>query len=119
MTLFSWRMHVANYYQIADVPGNVVIAEMMEIYPDAKVLLVTRDPEKWYKAILPIIGNAMQNPFYHALMYIHPTIRYMPAIANEITMFFDREIAQAGLGKKPGEWGPCIPHIFLFSGGRT
>ena len=40
--------------------------QLMEIYPDAKVLLTVRDPERWfasYKVLQTIIGTLIQQPY--------------------------------------------------------
>ena len=39
------RECTAGFVGICDLPGLAVIEEMLEIYPDVKVVLITRDPE--------------------------------------------------------------------------
>ena len=38
---------LAEYDAVSDVPAVLFSAELLEAYPDAKVILTTRDPEKW------------------------------------------------------------------------
>ncbi len=40
------------------MPPLDFIPELMDIYPDAKVVLVTRDPERWLESIRPVAQNA-------------------------------------------------------------
>ena len=44
----DWDVAFAGYRATVDWPGCAFYKELMEIYPDAKVLLSVRDPEKWY-----------------------------------------------------------------------
>ena len=39
---------VGKYRSTQDFPGALLWREMMDLYPDAKVLLSVRDPQKWY-----------------------------------------------------------------------
>lgn len=38
------------YAAVADMPWILVVPELLELYPKAKVVLVVRDPEKWAKS---------------------------------------------------------------------
>ena len=35
---------------ITDAPGNIFIDELLELYPDAHVVAVTRNRERWWKS---------------------------------------------------------------------
>jgi hypothetical protein len=47
------------YVGCTDLPANCLVEELMEIYPDAKVICTVRDPDKWWNSIAPIVekGN--------------------------------------------------------------
>jgi hypothetical protein len=45
------------YRAVVDFPGAIYYKAMMEKYPDAKVILTVRDPEKWYKSACDTIFN--------------------------------------------------------------
>lgn len=47
------------YVACTDLPSYAFVEELMEIYPDAKVICTVRDPDKWWASIAPIIekGN--------------------------------------------------------------
>ena len=34
---------------LLDIPGSVFVEELMDAYPEAKVLITTRDVDNWYK----------------------------------------------------------------------
>lgn len=40
-----------DYVAILDYPGCIFYEELMELYPEAKCLLTTRDAEAWYTSI--------------------------------------------------------------------
>jgi Sulfotransferase domain len=42
-----WDEVLDGFQSTVDAPGHYFYKELMEVYPDAKVLLSTRDPEKW------------------------------------------------------------------------
>lgn len=46
----NWKEVFQGYQATVDWPACTFYKELMEIYPDAKVLLTVRDPEKWYES---------------------------------------------------------------------
>jgi len=46
----NWDALLGPYEATVDWPGCTFYAELMERYPDAKVLLSVRDPERWYRS---------------------------------------------------------------------
>ena len=46
----DWDRLLGAYEATADWPACTFYAELMERYPDAKVLLSVRDPERWYQS---------------------------------------------------------------------
>jgi hypothetical protein len=45
---FDWERIYANYTATVDWPGCAFWRELTDAYPDAKVLLTVRDPERWF-----------------------------------------------------------------------
>jgi hypothetical protein len=39
------------YAGCTDMPHIMVTPELVDLYPDAKVVLLTRDPERWWTSI--------------------------------------------------------------------
>ncbi|KAJ2955993.1 hypothetical protein NQZ79_g8099 [Umbelopsis isabellina] len=48
----DWNRAFENYNATLDWPNAAFYKQLMEVYPDAKVLHTTRDPEKWYESTL-------------------------------------------------------------------
>ena len=46
----DWKTFFKNYQATVDYPGCNYYKELMAVYPDAKVILNVRDPEKWYES---------------------------------------------------------------------
>jgi hypothetical protein len=46
----DWERHFAEYRATVDVPSCLFYRELMEKYPEAKVILTVRDPERWYES---------------------------------------------------------------------
>lgn len=51
------RTAVAGYRATLDFPGCLLWREMMELFPDAKVLLSVREPRSWYRSAVETIFN--------------------------------------------------------------
>jgi hypothetical protein len=46
-----WEEVFAGFHSTADWPGGYFYKELIEVYPDAKVLLSVRDPEAWERSM--------------------------------------------------------------------
>jgi hypothetical protein len=46
----DWEAIFKNYLSTVDFPGCTFWRELSEFYPEAKVLLSVRDPEKWFES---------------------------------------------------------------------
>jgi hypothetical protein len=54
-TMLSLLNHrLAGYVAITDSPGCEFVPELMELYPDAKVICTTRDPISWEKSMFHV-----------------------------------------------------------------
>ncbi len=51
----DWDALLKGYRATVDWPGCTFYQELLEHYPDAKVLLNVRDPEAWYKSMIDTI----------------------------------------------------------------
>ncbi len=58
------------------------IPELMDIYPDAKVVLVTRDPERWLESIRPVAHNSSLWWLSYT-MWAVPGWRWFPSLSLE------------------------------------
>lgn len=50
------REATAGFVAITDVPGNCFIPELQELYPEAEVIVVNRDRDRWFASIEMIKG---------------------------------------------------------------
>lgn len=47
----DWMALFADFQSAVDWPESIFYKRLMEVYPDAKVLLNVRDPEAWYESV--------------------------------------------------------------------
>ncbi|RSL71472.1 hypothetical protein CEP54_001356 [Fusarium duplospermum] len=71
---------------ICDYPANCFGPEMLEAYPESKVVLVERDVEAWYKSFNDSIISTMYNPFWGFLAAIGA--RYVSEVDGLTTVWF-------------------------------
>lgn len=55
----DWEEVYSGYRATVDWPGCSFYAELAEVYPDAKVILSRRDPERWYASMAETILKSM------------------------------------------------------------
>ncbi|KAF4466912.1 hypothetical protein FALBO_6212 [Fusarium albosuccineum] len=51
-TRADWDRLLGDCQAVCDVPAAFFGAELAEVYPEAKVIILNRDPEKWYDSVL-------------------------------------------------------------------
>ena len=51
----DWKAFLAGYQATVDWPGCSFYKELMQAYPEAKVVLTVRDFDKWYESVLATI----------------------------------------------------------------
>jgi len=64
-----------------DCPPVHFLPDLLELYPDVKVVLVTRDPAMWWKSI-NFVMKPMQMRFFKTLLIICPTWRWFFAMTE-------------------------------------
>ncbi len=75
----DWDAIFAGYQSVVDYPGCRFWRELIDYYPDAKVLHSTRDPERWFESTQATIfapGSAIDNP-------PEPMRPFLEVVANE------------------------------------
>jgi hypothetical protein len=88
------REATAGFVAISDAPGLSFIRELLELYPDAKVVLVTRDRDRWYDSMAPIMKSvSVPLPILGILMAPFPGWRWFPYYLTRIA---PREKARIG-----------------------
>ncbi len=58
----DWDTLFSNYNSIVDFPGSMYYKELHTHYPDAKVILSIRDPERWYNSVKSTIYSFDPGP---------------------------------------------------------
>ena len=88
----DWEKIFSGYEATVDWPGCVYYEELMEAYPDAKVLLNVRDPERWYDSFLDVMGEmGGPSPVRSAVMFkvlpvVLPSMRRMTSVMGKVMM---------------------------------
>ncbi|KAG2176032.1 hypothetical protein INT44_000511 [Umbelopsis vinacea] len=56
----DWNRAFGKFNAAVDWPSSTFYKQLMEVYPDAKVIHTTRDPEKWYSSVMNTIMPATE-----------------------------------------------------------
>lgn len=56
----DWPRLFAGFESAVDFPASVVYRELMEAFPDAKVIHTVRDPDRWYESTRDTIHRARE-----------------------------------------------------------
>ncbi|MBV9020949.1 MAG: sulfotransferase family protein [Chloroflexi bacterium] len=62
----DWQQLFADYQSCTDWPACTFYAELMQAYPEAKVLLSVRDPERWYESARSTIYRVTHRSYHIA-----------------------------------------------------
>ena len=100
----NWQELFTGYQATVDWPSCTFYKELMEVYPDAKVLLTVRDPEKWYESAQSTIFQVVSrkaSPFSRLLFrllfpHMPQTVEMMKTLIWEGTFdgkFADKDYA--------------------------
>jgi hypothetical protein len=72
----DWERILGDYRSTVDWPGCTFYNELMENYPDAKVILTVRDPQRWYesayKTIYTMTRSAASSPIFYVASLVMP-----------------------------------------------
>ncbi|CAK8680134.1 uncharacterized protein LOC143463427 [Clavelina lepadiformis] len=89
---------------VTDCPPNIFWEEILQAFPDAKVILTTRDEDKWYPSLLKQTEAFRENYVYNLMQIISPTgRRYFTFMRNTVM----------------GLWGLYMRHPIDFSTSRN
>ncbi len=76
----DWEGFLGGYEAAVDWPACSFYGELMESYPDAKVILTVRDPERWYEStrstIYELTVTASRSPLFRLLFGAMRFIRF-------------------------------------------
>lgn len=57
---------------MCDFPASVFVPELLELYPDAKVILCERDVDRWFESIEKAIIANVYDPFTRVVSWVDP-----------------------------------------------
>src|SRR5215203_1969650 len=83
--LADWEEIFRGYRATVDWPGAAFYEELMERYPEAKVILTVRDPERWYESARSTIFNIQgvaSSPIFSLSARFVPRMRRMRRAAR-------------------------------------
>ena len=81
----DWDALLEGFQATVDWPGCTFYQELMEHYPDAKVLLSVRDPGAWYKSASETIYQMSQRGFPASLvMLLVPRLRRFVRMVTQL-----------------------------------
>lgn len=66
--VIDWDVLFVGYRSTTDWPAATFWAELAERYPEAKVILTVRDPERWYDSVRATIFRLGRNPMVRYLL---------------------------------------------------
>lgn len=85
----DWDQGLAGYRASVDWPSAHYYRELAAHYPDAKVILSRRDPERWYDSMSETILKAMTMPVFQAAGGGEPPMAFARMIIHDQTFHGD------------------------------
>ena len=90
------------YVAVADPPLSILYAELLNLYPDAKVIVTIRDKEAWIKSMFLVIKTA--NPMLAGFLFFWlPSVRWLPRLVTALTNLFFQKY-----GVPMTDWETCM-----------
>jgi hypothetical protein len=83
------RQRLNGYTAVTDAPCSQFVPELLEIYPNAKVICTTRDPIAWEKSMIQVQGLAMAW-FLRAVLLPLPGMRHFVDYTNQLDIQWER-----------------------------
>lgn len=111
----NWHAIFGAYQATVDAPGCLYYQELMAEYPEAKVLLSVRDPERWYESVMATVYQISLLPrWMEWLPKLGPFLyltRKMLWDGDGVTQgrFEDRELVIEGFKRHNAEVQQIVP----------
>jgi len=88
----DWHKLFADYEAVTDAPTYLYIPEVMEAFPDAKVILSVRDPERWWVSFLDTYEK--HNAAVKPILFLPSFREFQRAFLNAIRIAFNDDISK-------------------------
>lgn len=85
------------------MPAILLLEELIALYPDAKFVLVERNPERWAKSFAGIFDHS-KAWYIPVLTAPWPRVRWLPTVVAHFQQCADSILEDAGA--EPGDYGP-------------
>jgi hypothetical protein len=72
------HQELAGYVAITDTFGAIMTPELLEVFPDAKVICTVRDPETWWPSWKAATAYNIPDVVKKIILWPVPTFRYVP-----------------------------------------
>ncbi len=79
----DWDTLFAGCRAAVDLPSCLFYRELLEKYPEAKVILTVRDPERWYDSVNQTVYFA-HNTFFYWAAVVNPQVRDFRRLINRV-----------------------------------
>lgn len=76
------REATAGFIGGSDIPFNMFVPELAELYPDAKVVLVTREKERWWRSMSGVLYY-LDMQWVRYLTVMLPAVRWISPMMDE------------------------------------
>jgi Sulfotransferase domain len=73
---FLIAKQLEGFVAVADAPGIMYAETLLELYPDAKVIVTTRDEKKWWDSMAPVVQRSDKTTYTSLLFFWVPGLRY-------------------------------------------
>ncbi|MEM7531104.1 MAG: sulfotransferase family protein [Chloroflexota bacterium] len=83
-TAEEWQTFLADYQSTTDWPPCSFYKELMAVYPEAKVVLTVRDPERWYESTYNTVYQIPSSLLMRLLKPVLPRLRTMYRMVDKL-----------------------------------
>ncbi|MBK9731260.1 MAG: sulfotransferase family protein [Chitinophagaceae bacterium] len=100
----DWDTLFTGYQAAVDIPAFIYHKELLQKYPDAKMIHTTRDPESWYKSFGDTIIRATR-PSFGRILGMMVRMPFSPKLRGQLRVFkfagkFMKTLFPAGFDNK-------------------
>ena len=73
---FLIAKQLEGFVAVADTPCIMYAELLMDLYPDAKIIVTTRDEKKWWQSIAPLVQKSDKKAYTNLLFFWVPGLRH-------------------------------------------